>query len=174
MNWRWLLGALLLAAPSATAQTPEAPPDYRVAVGAGAALGAVGWGTEIGSLLEVSGRAQLLPWLGAGAAFLELSATNNEDYPVRQVRALEAFASAHPGRTRWLDPFLRLGAVRVVDAGVGVPGDITRVSPWGLEGTAGLDVAARFFALGLDLRHGFTNRSWTMAGLHFEVRLPLF
>jgi len=167
--------AVLLASTPAAAQAPRPwPPDYLVAVGAGAALGPVGWGTEIGSLLEVSSRVQPLPWLGAGAAFLQLSASNNEGYPSLLVNALEVNASAHPYRTRWLDPFVRVGGVRVLNARDGYPGDIALVSRWGAEVLGGLDVAATYFALGIDLRHGFTNRSWTMAGLHVEARLPLF
>jgi hypothetical protein len=163
----------MLAARSAAAQGAFPGTDYLVAVGAGAALGDPGWGTELGTLLEVSGRVQPLPWLGAGASFFQISAGNNENFPSLQVRALELHASLHPLRTRWLDPFARAGVVRVVGTSDGGPGEASSVRRWGFEGVTGIDVAVPYFALGFDLRYGFTNRAWTMAGLHVEARLPL-
>ena len=167
-----LAGASRRAAAEA-AETSLAVRDYRVAVAAGVALGPPGWGNQLGTLAEIGARAQLLPWLGAGVSYFQLEAGNNEGYPALAIRALELHAAAHPFRTQWLDPFFRIGAVRIVGVSDGYPGEIASVSRWGLEGVAGLSVTASYFALGLDLRHGFTNRSWTMLGLHLELRLPL-
>jgi hypothetical protein len=44
-------------------------------------------------------------------------------------------------------------------------------SRFGLEGMAGFDFVRLPFAVGVHVRSGATNRAWTLAGLHLEVRL---
>jgi hypothetical protein len=118
---------------------------------------------------EIGGRVQLLPWLGIGAAYVGLGAGSNEG-DTFSFRALELNAHWHPIVGRWFDPFLRVGGLGVIDSGGGYM-NYESTSRWGLEGMAGFDFVLYRVAIGPHFRAGFTNRYWTTAGLHFEVRI---
>jgi hypothetical protein len=134
-----------------------------------------GWGTELAGVSEVGARVQLLPWLGVGFSYLHLSASNNEGYPRFELDAFEISTAWRPVVGRWFDPFVQAGVLGVIGSGGGYPGTDTS-SRFGLEGMAGLDFvvtrpAVRLpFAVGVHARSGFTNRSWTVVGLHLELR----
>jgi hypothetical protein len=170
--------ALLSSIPATAAAEPTAAagaekPDYHVAVGAGAGVGDPGWGTELGLLAEVNARVQPLRWLGAGASFFNMIAGNNEASALK-IRAIELNAEAHPWQMKWLDPFVRVGAMRVVQTEGGYGGEADQMSRWGAQGMVGVSALLGPFAVGLNARHGFTNKSWTMLGLHLEARLPVW
>ncbi len=159
------------AQPQSPPVTPAAPaPAYRLALNGSVAVGKAGWGTELGGISEVGGRVQLRPWLGIGLSYLRLSAGNNESYAPFQLDALEAFATWRPVVGKWFDPFVQAGALGVIDSGGGYMGSET-TSRFGLEGMAGFDFVSLPFAVGVHVRSGFTNRAWTLAGLHLELRL---
>ncbi len=168
--------ALVLIPTAASAATGNSEinwADYRLAVGAEAFIGGVDRGSQGGTLTEVNARIQLLRWLGVGLSYFKLSAyNNNDDWPLA-VRALELFGSAHPLRTRWLDPYVRVGALNVVSVSGGGPGESLTVASWGIEGIVGLSVTPGPIAFGVDIRSGSAGRAWTMLGLHLEVRIPL-
>src|SRR5437762_3326079 len=168
--------AALVPAP-ARAQVAPAPvvdrsavTPYKVAVGVGLSWGYAGWGQPPAGIGEIGGRVELWPWLGIGASYVSLGAGNNEDYDPFVFHALELNAHWHPIVGRWFDPFLRIGGLGVFDSGGGYMNQET-TSHWGLEGMAGFDVVFRRLAFGAHFRSGFTNGSWTMAGLHLELRI---
>lgn len=179
---RWLVlfvaQAVALLPVAVCAQTAPAPVversavfPYRVAVGAGLSLGYAGWGQPPASMGEIGGRVQVLfPSLGVGASYVSLGAGNNEGYDSFFFDALELSAHWHPIVGRWFDPFLRVGGLAVVDSGGGYMNQET-TSRWGLEGMAGFDAVYLPVAFGVHLRSGFTNQSWTLAGLHIELRI---
>jgi hypothetical protein len=146
--------------------------DYRGAVGASVFIGGANWASHMATMSEVNARVQVLPWLGAGLSYFKLSVYSNESYAPLFVRALEVFGSAHPLLSRWVDPYVRVGAVRVVGADGGSDNESLTVGHWGMESMAGLNVSPGPVAFGVDIRHGFANRDWTLLGLHFEVRIP--
>ncbi len=151
--------------------TPAAPaPAYRLAFNGSVSVGQVGWGTELGGMSEVGGRVQLRPWLGIGLSYFRLSAGNNENDTPFELDAIEASATWRPVVGKWFDPFVQAGALGVIDSGGGYMGSET-TSRFGLEGMAGFDFVRLPFALGVHVRSGVTNRAWTLAGLHLEVRL---
>lgn len=123
---------------------------------------------------EIAARVQVLPWLGAGLSYLHLSASNNEDYAPFELNAFEISAAWRPVVNRWFDPFLQAGMVGVIGWGGGYP-RFDASSRFGLEAMVGFDfvaTAVRFpLAVGLHARSGFTNESWTMVGLHLELRI---
>jgi hypothetical protein len=175
----WAMMVALAMFPASAAASPAAPapdPDwyhYRLAAGAGFGMGDAGWGTELGTLTEALVRLQPERWWGVGLSFFQINAPNNESYSPLTVKALELSASLHPLPNTWFDPFVRIGGLRVLGASAGYPGEAATVGRWGLDAVAGLSVTPGPFALGLDLRHGFTSRGWTMLGVHVELRLPL-
>ena len=155
---------------SAAEQPARERPAYRVAVGVSGALGDPGWGTELGSLIEVNARAQVLPWLGVGAAFFQLTAPNNEALKSTRAQALELNASAHPVIGSWFDPFVRLGAFDYV--GFQSSGfDSEPHTRIGAEGQIGMNVALPHVAFGINLRQGIAARDFTLLGLQVEGRL---
>jgi len=149
------------------AATEAQPRQYKVALGASGSLGDAGWGTELGNILQLYGRYQLYRGLGVGASYFWLAAPNNEgnSWPQTNLQALEGFAEYHPFETSWLDPFARLGVLGLTHVEGSAP-----VDRFGLEGVLGLDFVLPHVALGLHARSGFTNRHWTMVGLHTEMR----
>ena len=164
-----------LAQPVAFAQalsppvTPAAPaPAYRVAFNGSVSVGTAGWGSELSGISEVAGRVQLRPWLGIGLSYLRLSASNNECYAPFELDAFEAFATWRPVVGKWFDPFVQAGALGVIDPGGGGYMGTETTSRFGLEGMAGFDFVLLPFALGVHVRSGVTNRTWTVAGLHLE------
>jgi len=150
--------------------TPAAPARaYRLAFTGGLAVGKPEWASTLGGISEVAARVQALPWLGIGLSYFQLGAGNNEDYDPFTFEALEISASWRPVVGRWFDPFVQVGTLAVIDSGGGYPGDST--SPFGLEGMAGFDFVRLPLAVGVHLRSGFTSESWTLLGLHLEVRI---
>ena len=174
------VGLGLLAQPAAFAQQPPPPAaaaapalPYRLALTAGAAVGMAGWGPQLAGVSDIGGRVQLLPWLGVGLSYLQLSASSNENYPVFTLDAFELSAAWRPVVNRWFDPFAQAGVVGVIRSGGGYMGTDSS-SRFGLEGTAGFDFVAALrvpLAVGVHVRSGFTSESWTMAGLHLELRI---
>jgi hypothetical protein len=171
---------LVLAQPAALAQQASAPPapapPYRLALTAGLDVGDPGWGTVFGGIAAVAARVELLPWLGVGLSYLQLSATNNEGYPPFTFQAFEVFAAWRPVVGRWFDPFVQAGALGVVGSGGGYEGAET-TSRFGLEGMVGFDFVVNRptvrlpLAVGVHARSGFTSQTWTLAGLHIELRV---
>jgi hypothetical protein len=162
-----------LAQPVAFAQqlpppvTPAAPaPAYRLAFNGSVAVGTAGWGSELAGISEVGGRVQLLAWLGIGLSYLRLGAGPFE------LSAFEASAAWRPVVGKWFDPFVQAGALGVIGSGGGLMFMRSETtSRFGLEGIAGFDFVRLPFAVGVHARSGFTNRAWTLAGLHLELRL---
>jgi len=151
--------------------TPAAPtPVYRLAFNGSVSVGNVGWGTELGGISEAGGRVQLRPWLGIGLSYLRLSAGNNEGFAAFDLGAFEVSATWRPVVGKWFDPFVQAGALGVIDSGVGYMGSET-TTRFGLEGMAGVDFVRLPVAVGVHVRSGATNRAWTLAGLHVELRL---
>ena len=152
------------------ADAPENSYAYRVALGAALALGDPGWGTELGGIAEVHGRAQVLPWLGVGLAYFNLSAPNNEgDRPFR-MQALELNSSWHPLFDTWFDPFVQIGALGIV----GVKSNEYERGPdprWGVQGQLGANVVLPHFAIGAHARLGYAEHAWTLFGLQVEGRI---
>lgn len=143
---------------------------YRAAVGVSGGLGGAGWGTELGNLMEVNARAQVLPWLGVGAAFFQTTGPNNEAIKATRAQALELNASLHPITGSWFDPFVRVGAFDYV--GFQSSGfDAEPHTRIGAEGQIGLNVALPHVAFGFNLRQGFAARDFTLLGLQVEARL---
>ena len=174
--------AVAVAEPVAFAQQPSPPvaaaspaPAYRLALTGSASVGTAGWGSELAGISEVGARVQLLPSLGVGLSYLHLSASHNENYPTFELDAFAVSAAWRPVVGRWFDPFVQAGVVGVIGSGGGPDNETS--SRFGLEGMAGFDFVvsrppARLrFAAGLHARSGFTSRSWTMAGLHIELRI---
>jgi hypothetical protein len=158
-------------ADDAAAQAEPMEPDarqYALAVGASLSYGDGGWGTELGNIVQIYGRYQLYRGLGVGASYFWLDAPNNEaaSWPEFHAQALEGFAEYHPFETSWIDPFARVGVLGLTR----VEG-IEAADRLGLQGMLGVDFVLPHFAIGLHAQHGFTNRAWTMVGLHTEVRL---
>jgi len=169
--------ACTLAQPLALAQQPPPPvasaapaTGYRLAFNAGVAVGKTGWGTELAGISELGARVQLRPWLGVGLSYLRLSAGNNEGYDPFSFDAFEVSAAWHPVVGKWFDPFMQAGALGVVSSGGGYMHTET-TSHLGLEGMAGFDFVWLPLAVGVHARSGFTNDSWTLVGLHIELRL---
>jgi hypothetical protein len=169
--------SLVLAPLVAFAQQPSPPPApaapasaYRVAFTGGVAVGEAGWGTELAGISELGARVRVLPWLGVGLSYLRLSAPNNEDYDPFELGAVEVSAAWRPVVGKWFDPFVQAGALGVVGSGGGYMATET-TSRFGLEGMVGLDFVRLPFAVGVHARSGFTNRGWTLAGLHLELRI---
>jgi hypothetical protein len=186
--------AMPLAAPATpqvslptAARGPTVPPDadtphqdgaelaensyaYRIALGAALAMGDPGWGTELGGIQELHGRAQVLPWLGVGLAYFNLTASNNEGSPPFKLQALELNSSWHPLFDTWFDPFLQLGALGIV----GVQSNAYERGPeprWGVQGQLGANVVLPHFAIGVHARLGQAEREWTLFGLQIEGRI---
>lgn len=157
----------------APADAPSEPAKsyrkYRLALGAGVATGGVGWGSGLGTLLEVYARAQVQPWLGIGVAYYELSAQNDDNYPPFEAHALELNAAWHPFRHPWLDPYVQLGALRRFGVS-GAPFDLNP-QPWAAEGQLGLDFVLSPLAIGLQARHGLGDHAWSLLGLQVEGRI---
>lgn len=152
------------------ADHPENSRAYRVAVGAAQAIGDPGWGTELGGIQELHGRAQVLPWLGVGLAYFNLTASNNEGYPPFKLQALELNSSWHPLFDTWFDPFLQIGAFGIV----GVQSNAYERGPeprWGVQGQLGANVVLPHFAIGVHARLGQAEREWTLFGLQVEGRI---
>jgi hypothetical protein len=156
-------------APPSVAPAAQAP-AYRVAFSGGVAVGGAGWGTVLGEISDVSGRVQVLPWLGVGLSYLQFGAPNNEGYDPFEFHAFEVTSAWHPVVGRWFDPFVQIGALGVVGSEGGYMSAET-TSRFGLEALAGFDVVHLPLAVGVHARSGFTNRAWTLAGLHLEVRI---
>ena len=154
-----------------TAEPPAQPePDprrYHIAAGVSLSAGDGGWGTELGTMVQFYGRYQIYRGLGAGASYFFLTAPNNEGnaWPPFSAQALEGFAEYHPFETSWVDPFARVGVLGFTH----VEG-IEAANRVGMQGVLGVDFVLPHFAIGLHALHGFTNRHWTMFGLHTEVR----
>jgi hypothetical protein len=149
---------------------PENSYAYRVALGAASALGDPGWGTELGGIQEVHGRAQVLPWLGVGLAYFNLTASNNEGYAPFKLQALELNSSWHPLFDTWFDPFLQIGALGIV----GVQNNAYEHGPeprWGIQGQLGANVVLPHFAIGVHARLGQAERQWSLFGLQVEGRI---
>ena len=148
----------------------ENPRAYRIALGAALAMGDPGWGTELGGIQELHGRAQVLPWLGVGLAYFNLTASNNEGYPPFKLQALELNSSWHPLCDAWFDPYLQLGALGIV----GVQSNAYERGPeprWGVQGQLGANVVLPHFAIGVHARLGQAEREWTLFGLQVEGRI---
>ena len=136
------VGLGLLAQPAAFAQQPPPPAaaaapalPYRLALTAGAAVGMGGWGPQLAGVSDIGGRVQLLPWLGVGLSYLQLSASSNENYPVFTLDAFELSAAWRPVVNRWFDPFAPAGVVGVIRSGGGYMGSTSWPhyafpSPW--------------------------------------------
>lgn len=179
----------LLAPPAAARGSAEstAPPDggtgrgeradpppnsraYHVALGAALAMGDAGWGTELGGIHELHGRAQVLPWLGVGLSYFNLTASNNESSPPFKLQAFELNSSWHPLFDTWFDPFLQIGALGIV----GVQSNTFERGPeprWGVQGQLGANVVLPPFAIGMHARVGQAEREWTLFGLQIEGRI---
>jgi len=143
---------------------------YRIALGASLAMGDPGWGTELGGIQELHGRAQVLPWLGVGLAYFNLTASNNEGYSPFQLQALELNSSWHPLCDAWFDPYLQLGALGIV----GVQSNSYERGPephWGVQEQLGANVVLPHFAIGVHARLGQAEREWTLFGLQIEGRI---
>jgi len=152
------------------ADRPENPRAYRIALGAALAMGDPGWGTELGGIQELHGRAQVLPWLGVGLAYFNLTASNNEGYPPFKLQAFELNSSWHPLCDAWFDPYLQLGALGIV----GVQSNAYERGPeprWGVQGQLGANVVLPHFAIGVHARLGQAEREWTLFGLQVEGRI---
>jgi len=152
------------------ADPPENPYAYRVALGAALAMGDPGWGTELGGIQELHGRAQVLPWLGVGLAYFNLTASNNEGSPPFKLQALELNGSWHPLFDTWFDPFLQIGTLGIV----GVQSNEYDRGPaprFGVQGQLGANVVLSHFAIGVHARMGHAERTWTLFGLQVEGRL---
>lgn len=152
------------------AEHSENPYAYRIAVGAALALGDPGWGTELGGIQELHARAQVLPWLGVGLAYFNLTASNNEGFPPFDLQALELNSSWHPLFDTWFDPFLQVGALGIVR----VQSNAYEHGPeprWGVQGQLGANVALPHFAIGVHARLGQAERQWTLFGLQLEGRI---
>jgi len=144
--------------------------SYRVALGGALAMGDPGWGTELGGIQELHGRAQVLPWLGVGLAYFNLTASNNEGRPPFTMQAFELNSSLHPPFESWFDPFLQIGALGVV--GVEHNGFDRGPDPrLGWQGQLGVNLALPHFAVGVHARLGHAERSWTLYGLQVEGRI---
>ena len=156
------------------AERPEGPERdprrYRIAAGAALSVGDGGWGTELASMPQMYGRFQVYRGLGAGASYFFLNAPNNEggSWPEFRARGIEGFAEYHPFDASWVDPFARVGVLGFTH----VEG-IEAADRVGMQGVLGIDFVLTLFAFGLHALHGFTNRAWTMFGLHTELRLDL-
>lgn len=152
------------------ADRPENSHAYRLALGGALAMGDPGWGTELGGIQELHGRAQVLPWLGVGLAYFNLTASNNEgDAPFR-LQALELNSSWHPLFDTWFDPFLQIGALGIV----GVQSSAYERGPeprWGVQGQLGANVVLPHFAIGVHARLGRAEREWSLFGLQVEGRI---
>lgn len=152
------------------ADQPENSYAYRVAVGGALAMGDPGWGTELGGIQELHGRAQVLPWLGVGLAYFNLTASNNEGYPPFKLQALELNSSWHPMFDTWFDPFVQVGALGIV----GVQSNAYERGPaprWGVQGQLGANVVLSHFAIGVHARLGQAERGWSLFGLQVEGRI---
>jgi hypothetical protein len=165
------------AMPSAVHAEPVLPvaaqvrqPGYRLAVSYGISAGTSGWGQDISGTGELSARVMVLPWLAAGLSYLSLDAPNNEGYDAFRLEALELHVGWRPVVGRWIDPFLRVGALGVVGSDGGYENRQT-TSRWGVESTAGVDFVALPIAVGAHAQYGFTNKAWVQVGLHLEVRI---
>lgn len=119
---------------------------------------------------QIYGRVRIYRGLGAGASYFFFTAPNNEgnSWPEFRARGLEGFAEYRPFETSWFDPFVRVGVVGFTH----VEG-IEAADRLGMQGTLGLDFVLPHVAVGLHALRGFTNRTWTMFGLHAELRLDL-
>ncbi len=152
------------------ADHPENSYAYRVALGAALAMGDPGWGTELGGIQELHARVQVLPWLGVGLAYFNLTASNNEGYPPFQLQAVELNSSWHPLFDTWFDPFLQIGALGIV----GVQSNEYERGPeprWGVQGQLGANVVLPHFAIGVHARLGQAEREWSLFGLQVEGRI---
>ncbi len=155
----------------APAAEPEADPRrYRIATGASLSAGDAGWGTELANMEQIYARYQIYRGLGAGASYFFFTAPNNEGnaWPQFHAQGLEGFAEYHPFETSWIDPFVRVGVLGFTH----VEG-IEEANRVGMQGVLGVDFVLPHFAIGLHALHGFTNQSWTMLGLHAELRFDL-
>jgi len=110
----------------------------------------------------------VLPWLGVGIAYFNLSVSNTDNYPPIGAQAFEINASWHPLKYSAFDPFLQLGGLRLFD----VSGDVYGPpSPWGTEAQLGVDYVLPHLAVGLQVRRAFGNFDWLMLGFQLEGRI---
>ncbi|MEO6602487.1 MAG: hypothetical protein ABIQ16_21575 [Polyangiaceae bacterium] len=151
----------------AQAASEPDPRKYDLALGASFSVGDAGWGTELGNMTQLYGRYQLYRGFGVGASYFWLTAPNNEGnaWPEFHGQALEGFAEYHPLPTSWFDPFARAGVLGFTH----VEG-IEAADQIGLQGMVGVDFVLPHVAIGVHARSGFVNRTWTLFGLHTEVR----
>ncbi len=146
------------------------PRSYLLAVGGAVLTGGVGKGAALGLMEEGHVRVSVLPWLGIGISYLDMSAPNNDNRPPFGAQALALNASWHPLKYSSFDPFLQLGGVRLFN----VSGDALYFgspSPWSAEAQLGVNYVVPHFALGLQLRRAVGDYDWTMLGLQFEGRI---
>jgi hypothetical protein len=146
-----------------------APRRYLLAFGGALSTGPAGLTGQFGSISEGYVRANVLPplGLGIGVSYLDLSVSNNDNYPPVHAEALELNASWHPLKHSF-DPFLQLGELRLFN----VSGNFFRPpSPWSAEGRLGVNLVGPHFAIGLQVRSGFADFGWLMVGLQLEGRI---
>jgi hypothetical protein len=177
LGWLGVVGLVGAMPANARAEPQAVPvaaavrqPGYRLAFTGSVSLGAAGWGTELAGESSVGVRALVLPWLTAGLSYLGFSAPNNEGSTPFKFQALELHTGWRPVVGSWIDPFVQLGVLGVVNSNGGYMNQET-TTPWGLESTAGIDLVRLPLAAGLHAQFGFTNRSWRFIGLHMEVRI---
>jgi hypothetical protein len=142
-----------------------APRTYLLAFGGAASTGLAGVTGGFGTIEEGYVRARVLPFLGIGVSYFDLSVSNTDNHPPLDAQALELNASWHPLKYSF-DPFLQLGELRLFNvSGYDPP------SPWSTEGRLGVNLAVPHFAIGLHVRSGFGHFGWLMVGLQLEGRI---
>ena len=142
---------------------------YLLAFGGAGATGPAGLTGGFGSIAEGYVRANVLPplGLGIGVSYLDVSASNTDNYSPDHAQALELNASWHPLKYSF-DPFLQLGELRLFNMSVNY---FRPPSPWGTEVRLGVNVAVPHFAIGLQVRDAFSHFGWLMAGVQLEGRI---
>jgi hypothetical protein len=144
-----------------------APRRYLLAFGGAVSTGPAGLTGGFGTIAEGYVRANVLPQLGLGVSYFNLSVSNTDNYSPIGAQALEVNASWHPLKYSF-DPFLQLGELRLfkVNGNVYAP-----PSPWNTEGQLGVNYVGPHFAIGLQVRSGFGHFGWLMGGFQLEGRI---
>ena len=144
------------------------PRRYVLAFGGALLTGPAGRTGGFGTIEEGYVRASVLPWLGIGVSFFDLSVSYTDNYPPIGAQALEINASWHPLKYASFDPFLQLGGLRLLKVSGNIYGP---PSLWSAEAQLGVNYALPHLALGLQVRRAFGDYAWLMLGFQLEGRI---
>jgi hypothetical protein len=144
------------------------PRRYVFAFGGALLTGPAGRTGGFGTIQEGYVRAGVLPWLGLGVSYFNLSVSNTDNYPPVGAQAFAINASWHPLKYSSFDPFLQLGGLRLFN----VRGNVyAPAALWVTEAQLGVNLVLPHLAIGVQARRAFGDFAWLMVGFQVEGRI---